>query len=64
VFHNDDPDLHSILLPRNEALLAERFVEPHTSYRIVVPATAEPATYEIVCTIHIDMRGTLRIIAK
>ena len=64
VFHNDDPDLHSVLLPRNEALLAEHFIEPHTSYRVVIPATAAPAAYELVCTIHITMKGALRITAK
>jgi plastocyanin len=64
VFHDDDPDLHSLWLPRNEALLATHFIEPHTSYGVVIPATADPATYELVCTIHIDMKGTLRITAK
>jgi len=64
VFHNDDPDLHSVLLPRNEALLAEHFIEPHASYRVAIPATADPATYELVCTIHINMKGRLRITAK
>ena len=34
VFHNDDRVLHSVLLPDNEALLAQHFIEPHASWPI------------------------------
>jgi plastocyanin len=64
VFRNDDKELHSIFLPENEALLAAHFIEPRTSYEVVIPATVAPATYELVCTIHMNMRGTLQIIAQ
>jgi plastocyanin len=64
VFHNDDGVLHSVLLPDNEALLAAHFIEPHASYEIVIPATAGAATYALVCTIHLNMKGTLQIIAQ
>jgi plastocyanin len=64
VFHNDDNALHSIFLPGNDALLPAHFIEPHASYEIVIPPTTEPAAYELVCTIHINMKGTLQIIAQ
>ena len=64
VFYNDDAEPHSVFLPDNEALLAEHFIDAHTRYEVVIPATAEPATYNLVCTIHIMMKGTLQIIAR
>lgn len=64
VFYNDDKELHSILLPDNETLLAERFVDPGAKREVFIPATADPATYNLVCTIHMGMKGTIRIIAK
>ena len=64
VFHNDDNVLHLVLLPGNEALLAAHFIEPHKGYEVVIPATAELATYNLVCTIHINMKGTLQVIAQ
>jgi plastocyanin len=64
VFHNDDGVLHSVLLPDNEALLAQHFIEPHTSYPVVIPPTASPAAYQLVCTIHMSMKGTLQILAQ
>jgi plastocyanin len=64
VFYNDDRELHSVLLPDNEALLAEHFIDPKASYAVVIPAIADPLTYNLVCTIHLGMKGTLQIIAK
>ena len=64
VFHNDDKQLHSILVPDNEMLLAQHFIDPGTEYEVVIPATADPATYNLVCTIHMNMKGTIQIIAK
>jgi plastocyanin len=64
MFHNDDVALHSVFLPDNEALLAEHFIDPGASYQVVIPTTADPQTYNLVCTIHLGMRGTLQIIAK
>ena len=64
VFHNDDNVLHSVFLPDDEALLPAHFIEPHTSYEVVIPPAAEPATYKLVCTIHINMKGTLQITAQ
>jgi plastocyanin len=64
VFYNDDRVLHSVLLPDNEALLAAHFIEPHTSYQFVLPPATEPGTYELVCTVHINMKGTLQINAQ
>jgi plastocyanin len=63
-FHNDDGVLHSVFLPGNEALLAAHFIEPHATYEVVIPPATDPAAYELVCTIHINMKGTLQIIAQ
>jgi plastocyanin len=64
VFHNDDVALHSVFVPDNEALLAEHFIDPGASYEVVIPATADPMSYNLVCTIHLGMQGTLQIIAN
>ena len=64
VFHNDDNVLHSVLLPDNEALLAAHFIEPHKGYEVVIPPAADPGAYALVCTVHINMKGTLQIIAQ
>jgi len=63
-FSNDDKEVHSVFLPDNEALLAEHFIEPHTRYEVAIPIAASPATYNLVCTVHMMMKGTLRVIAK
>jgi plastocyanin len=64
VFHNEDKELHSIFLPDNETILPAHFIEPHASYEVAIPPVADPATYELVCTIHINMKGTVQIIAQ
>src|SRR6516162_6246696 len=64
VFHNDDNVLHSVLLPANEALLASHFIEPHKGYEVVIPSATDPGDYELVCTVHINMKGTLQIVAQ
>jgi len=64
VFYNDDNELHSVFLPDNQTLLAEHFVNPHTRYEVKIPATVEPAIYNLVCTIHMNMQGTLQITAR
>jgi plastocyanin len=64
VFHNDDAALHSVFLPDNEALLAEHFITPGASYEVVIPGNAEPRSYNLVCTVHLGMRGILQIIAR
>jgi plastocyanin len=64
VFYNDDKELHSVLTPDNEVLVAEHFVDPGTNYTVVIPSTLDPAIYDLVCTIHMNMTGTIRIIAR
>ena len=64
VFYNDGKELHSVFLPDNEMLLGEHFIDPGAKYELVIPATADPATYNLVCTIHMNMKGTIQIIAK
>ena len=64
VFYNDDKELHSVFSQDHESLLAEHFIDPHASYEIAIPGTADAATYSLVCTIHMNMKGTIQIIAK
>jgi plastocyanin len=64
VFYNDDGELHSVFLPDNQTLLAEHFVNPHTRHEVIIPATADPAIYNLVCTIHMNMQGTVQIMAR
>jgi plastocyanin len=64
VFYNDDNELHSVFLPDKQTLLAEHFVSPHARYEVMIPATADPAIYNLVCTIHMNMQGTLQIMAR
>ena len=64
VFRNDDGVLHSVLLPDNEALLSAHFIEPHTGYEVVIPPATDLGAYDLVCTVHINMKGTLQIIAQ
>jgi plastocyanin len=64
VFRNDDGVLHSVLVPDNEALLAAHFIEPHTGYEVVIPPATDLGAYDLVCTVHINMKGTLQIIAQ
>jgi len=64
VFYNDDAETHSVLLPDNQTLLAEHFIDPHARYEVKIPASADPALYNLVCTIHMDMQGTLQITAR
>ena len=64
VFHNDDNVPHSVSTPDNETLLAAHFIEPHKGYEVVIPPATDPGAYELVCTVHINMKGTLQIIAQ
>jgi plastocyanin len=64
VFYNDDSELHSVFLPDNQTLLAEHFIDPHARYKVVVPTVVDPAIYNLVCTIHLNMQGTVQIMAR
>jgi plastocyanin len=59
VFKNEDGDLHSVVLPDQEDMLPEHFIEPATSFLFQVPADMSPGGYSIACTIHVDMRTRL-----
>lgn len=64
VFHNDDIQLHSVLLPDAEKLLSERFIEPGETFSVAIPKDADPRLYNLVCTIHVDMTGTIQILTN
>jgi len=61
LFVNQDPDLHSIVVPH---VLEETFVDPGTSLMMVVPDGAKPGDYPLACTIHVDMTGTLHVVGR
>jgi plastocyanin len=62
VFKNEDGDLHSVVLPDQEDMLPEHFIEPATSFQFRVPANVRPGEYSIACTIHVDMRTRLVVV--
>jgi plastocyanin len=64
IFYNDDNELHSVLLPDNQTLLAEHFIDPHARYEVVIPTATDPAIYNLVCTIHLNMQGAVQIMAR
>jgi plastocyanin len=64
IFYNDDNELHSVFLPDNQTLLAEHFIDPHARYEVVIPTATDPAIYNLVCTIHLNMQGAVQIMAR
>jgi plastocyanin len=62
VFKNEDGDLHSIVLPDQEDVLPEHFIEPATSFLFQVPADMRPGEYSIACSIHLGMRTRLVLV--
>jgi plastocyanin len=64
LFYNDDKASHSVFLPDNERFLAEHFIDPGAKHELVIQATADPAAYNLVCTIHMNMKGMIQITAK
>lgn len=60
-FINADPTLHSLILVDRPDALAEQFVDPGASFSFRVPDGLVTGTYELACTIHIDMRGQLLV---
>jgi plastocyanin len=62
VFKNEDGDLHSVVLPDQEDVLPEHFIEPATSFLFQVPADMQPGAYSIACSIHVDMHTRLVVV--
>jgi len=60
-FDNADDTLHSLTLLGREDVIGEEFVDPGGSYTIHIPAEMAPGTYELDCTIHVDMRAKLLV---
>lgn len=57
IFHNEDSDLHSVILIDHEDVLRESFVEPGQTFIFMVPETVKPGDYVLGCTIHVDMKA-------
>jgi plastocyanin len=62
VFKNEDGDLHSVVLPDQEDVLPEHFIEPATSFLFQVPTDIRPGEYSIACSIHLGMRTRLVLV--
>jgi plastocyanin len=58
-FDNSDDVLHSLLLVGRESVIGEEFVDPGQSYTVGIPQDMPPGTYELACTVHVDMRGQI-----
>jgi plastocyanin len=58
-FDNAEDVLHSLLLVGFEGVIGEEFVEPGHSYTVRIPQEMPPGTYELACTVHVDMRGQI-----
>jgi plastocyanin len=58
-FDNSDDVLHSLLLVGHESVIGEEFVHPGQSYTVRIPQDMPPGTYELACTVHVDMRGQI-----
>jgi plastocyanin len=63
-FDNADEVLHSLLLVGHESVIGDEFVDPGHSYTVRIPRDMAPGTYEIACTIHVDMRGQIVVSGK
>jgi plastocyanin len=60
-FDNSDDVLHSLLLVGRESVIGEEFVDPGQSYTVRIPQDMPPGTYELACTVHVDMRGQIAV---
>jgi plastocyanin len=60
-FDNADDVLHSLLLVGHESVLGGEFVDPGRSYTVRLPRNMAPGTYELACTVHVDMRGQIAV---
>jgi len=58
-FRNEDEDLHSVVLVGREDILEETFLDPGTTHGVVLPGDLAPGSYQLACTIHVDMRAEL-----
>jgi len=60
-FDNADDTLHSLTLLGREDVIGDVFVDPATSYTVQIPADMPAGTYDLACTIHVDMRARLSV---
>jgi plastocyanin len=63
-FDNSDDVLHSLQLVGRESVIGEEFVDPGQSYTVRIPQDMPPGTYELACTVHVDMRGQIVVSGK
>jgi plastocyanin len=59
LFINDDTEFHSLSLVNQEHLLNEKFIDPGGTYAFTLPDWLFPGEYELMCTIHTEMRGKI-----
>jgi plastocyanin len=59
VLSNEDPDVHALTVVGHEEVLQDEIIEPETSFSFIVPAFLEPGDYDLICTVHRDMRARI-----
>jgi plastocyanin len=59
VLSNEDADVHALTVVGHEEVLQDEIVEPETSFAFIVPAFLEPGEYDLICTIHSEMRARI-----
>jgi plastocyanin len=62
-FHNRDDTLHSVILVDHDDMLPERFIDPGDTFVFQVPADLQPGDHPLACTVHVEMRGRLVMVA-
>lgn len=60
-FDNADDSLHSLTLLGREDVIGEEFIDPGKSHVAHIPADMPSGTYELDCTIHVEMRAQLLV---
>jgi plastocyanin len=59
VLNNEDADVHALTVVGHEEILQDEIIEPETSFAFTVPAFLEPGEYDLICTVHREMRARI-----
>jgi plastocyanin len=59
VLSNEDADVHALTVVGHEEVLQDEIIEPETSVAFTVPASLEPGEYDLICTVHREMRARI-----
>jgi plastocyanin len=59
VLTNEDADVHALTVVGHEEVLQDEIIEPETSFAFIVPTFLEPGEYDLICTVHREMRARI-----